>query len=76
MNSYTTIGTCSLCGGRVSVPSIWMGIIPPTPTCESCGATMREHGPVVEMTPARRTVTTSNTIDVGELGDLIRSGKS
>lgn len=42
-----TIGTCSLCGGPVTVPSVWMGVVPPTPTCSSCGATA--HGPVIEM---------------------------
>ena len=44
------IGTCSICGGRVSVPQVWHGIIPPTPTCEACGATAAEtHGPVIPM---------------------------
>ena len=56
----TTIGTCSLCGGRVSAPTVWFGIYPPVPECESCGATKREHGPVVEMEP-RRPVTTRHT---------------
>lgn len=45
-----TIGTCGLCGGRVSVPSVWMGIFPPVPKCDSCGARpKRPHGPVIEM---------------------------
>ena len=44
-----TIGTCSICGGRVTVPHIWGGAIPPTPTCESCGAMAASHGPVIEM---------------------------
>lgn len=49
----TTIGTCSRCGGRVSVPTIWHGVVPPIPTCESCGATKAQpHGPVVPMDPA------------------------
>lgn len=47
-----TIGTCSLCGGAVTVPSLWGGIIPPTPTCSRCGAVPREpHGPVIPMQP-------------------------
>lgn len=45
-----TIGTCSNCGGRVTLPEIWMGVIPPVPTCQSCGATQKQpHGPVIEM---------------------------
>ena len=53
------IGSCSLCGGRVTVPTAWWAIVPPTPTCESCGATARAHGPVIEMQPAPRTFTTN-----------------
>lgn len=48
------IGTCSLCGGAVTVPDIWLGINPPTPTCSSCGAVPIEaHGPVLPMQPRR-----------------------
>ena len=48
------LGTCSLCGGPVEVPDVWLGTIPPTPTCKHCGATKKEpYGPVVPMTPAR-----------------------
>lgn len=46
------IGTCSLCGGRVVVDSVHMSVVPPTPTCERCGAVKAEHGPVIDMTPA------------------------
>lgn len=47
-----SIGTCGNCGGRVSVPDIWHGTVPPTPTCETCGARPRQaHGPVIEMQP-------------------------
>lgn len=35
------IGICGNCGGRVTVPENWMGMYPPTPKCESCGATPR-----------------------------------
>ena len=50
MGEMVSIGTCGRCGGRVSVPRVWMGTIPPTPTCESCGAIPREaHGPVIPM---------------------------
>lgn len=48
--SSRTVGTCSICGGRVSVPDHWMGIYPPVPSCDSCGAHMKQpHGPVVPM---------------------------
>lgn len=50
----TTIGTCSCCGGRVSVPAVFFSVVPPVPTCESCGATKRDHGPVVDMAPRRQ----------------------
>lgn len=47
---HAVIGTCSLCGGPVTVPSVWMGLIPPTPTCSSCGATKKAaYGPVIHM---------------------------
>lgn len=50
MPGHTIIGTCSLCNGAVSVPSIWGGIVPPTPTCNRCGATAKpNHGPVIPM---------------------------
>src|SRR5690606_4841625 len=47
--SKTIMGTCSLCGGRVTVPTVWMGINPPDPTCEQCGAMC--YGPVIDMRP-------------------------
>jgi hypothetical protein len=55
----TTIGTCSICGGPVQVPTHWAATIPPVPTCAHCGATKQDaHGPVIKMRPARQTVTT------------------
>lgn len=46
------IGTCGLCGGRVTVPDVWMGIYPPVPTCESCGAVAQQPQlPVIPMQP-------------------------
>lgn len=54
-----TIGTCSICGGAVTVPTIFHSVVPPVPTCSSCGATARASGPVVPMEPRApvRTVT-------------------
>lgn len=46
---YNTIGTCSICGGPVTVPTVWFEVQPPTPTCKSCGAIA--HGPVIQMKP-------------------------
>ena len=45
------IGTCSRCGGTVTVPDVWGGVIPPTPTCSACGATAAGHGPIIQMNP-------------------------
>lgn len=50
----TTVGTCSICGGPVRVPAVWMGIIPPEPTCASCGAVKADHGPVIQMKPRQK----------------------
>lgn len=50
--SYTIIGTCSICKGPVTVPTVWYGLLPPTPTCRSCGAVPApDHGPVIKMMP-------------------------
>lgn len=47
---HSVVGTCSKCHGPVTVPGIWGGIIPPTPTCARCGAKKREsHGPIIDM---------------------------
>lgn len=46
------IGSCSLCGGAVRVPAVWHGVIPPTPTCERCGAIAAPaQAPVIPMVP-------------------------
>lgn len=50
--SYTSVGSCSICGGQVTLPLSWMGIHPPVPTCRSCGATAAPAGPVIPMVPA------------------------
>lgn len=33
------IGRCSICGGNVTLPTFFASIVPPVPTCQSCGAT-------------------------------------
>src|SRR5690606_38862084 len=50
MNAQT-IGTCSLCGGAVTLPHVWHSVVPPVPTCSTCGATAARHGPVIPMQP-------------------------
>jgi hypothetical protein len=50
------IGTCSICGGAVQIPTMWGGSIPPTPQCSTCGATPEApHGRVIKMVPAKKT---------------------
>lgn len=66
-----TIGTCSICGGRVTEPTVWHGVIPPTPTCESCGAVAAAHGPVIPMQPQRYNITYTGNISP-TLEDLAR----
>ena len=45
----TTLGTCSVCGGRVTVPEAWYSTKPPIPRCESCGATVKQpYGPILQ----------------------------
>ena len=56
-------GKCNLCGGLVTVPSMWGGIIPPTPVCQKCGATAKpvkpinpfDYLPEVDMVPPGKT---------------------
>lgn len=47
--SYSVVGTCSLCGGMVTVPTVWFGVAPPIPICQQCGAHAAAHGPVIPM---------------------------
>lgn len=64
MYDKVVLGTCSLCGGPVSVPAVWHGIVPPKPRCEQCGAVKAdEYGEVIKMRPAPQIVikTTSTT---------------
>lgn len=38
MSYEITVGTCSLCGGRVALSRLWMSTEPQLPRCTSCGA--------------------------------------
>lgn len=56
MENQVTFGTCGICGGAVTVPAVWHGIIPPPKTCSQCGAVAVEsHGPVLPMHPRQYT---------------------
>jgi len=47
-----TIGTCSICGGPVTVPFAWYSVVPPVPSCKRCGAIMKQpEMPVIPMEP-------------------------
>ncbi len=48
-----TVGRCGNCGGVVTVPTAFMSVNPPIPTCESCGATAKTQGPTISMNPGR-----------------------
>jgi len=49
----TVLGKCSCCGGLVMVPGAWAGILPPRPTCSSCGA-VAEDTPNLPVIPTTR----------------------
>ena len=56
------LGTCSICGGPVTVPLVWHGVVPPTPRCATCGAVPQQaHGPIVPMQPGPHIVTGPNS---------------
>lgn len=50
------VGKCSLCGGLVTVPTVFWSVVPPTPTCQKCGAVMDVAAtlPTVPMKPHGR----------------------
>jgi hypothetical protein len=51
---HQIVGKCSLCGGAVTVPTVYHSTVPPTPSCQSCGATKKNDLPIVEMERAPR----------------------
>lgn len=51
-HQHRVVGTCSICGGQVTVPQVWMGTVPPVPTCNKCYATAAPPElPVLPMIP-------------------------
>jgi hypothetical protein len=57
----TKVGTCSICGGQVSVPTYWHCVFPPIPICECCGATAASHGKIIPMIPNKIRITNSDS---------------
>ncbi len=48
----TVVGTCSHCGGKVTLPNVIWSVVPPEPTCETCGAVAQKPQlPVIPMEP-------------------------
>lgn len=45
------VGTCSICGGYVSVQSPCHGVTPLTPTCQKCGAYAKQSYPMLPEIP-------------------------
>lgn len=47
------VGKCSICGGVVSIPTVFWSTVPPVATCEKCGATEDRVAnlPVIPMVP-------------------------
>lgn len=55
--SHHVMGTCSICGGAVTVPAVWYGTRPPVPTCSQCHAVpANAHGPTIPMVRRRQPV--------------------
>ena len=64
------LGTCSLCGGRVSMPDAWSTIAAPQPRCQSCFAVPEQAwGPIIRMRPEMlpNTVSTAEPPDIAAL---------
>lgn len=52
--NMTCLGTCSLCGGPVCVPSVIWSTVAPTPQCLWCGAYVKnDFGPKIDMVPTK-----------------------
>lgn len=57
------IGTCSICGGPVVMPTM---MVNPIACCQQCGAhPTQPHGAVIPMTPRRTTIERDGRETVG-----------
>lgn len=68
------VGTCGACGGRVMVPTVWHGVVPPVPRCKSCKSEVQE-GPVLPMKPRRGVGPVRSFVET-EAADGVRALKS
>ena len=67
------VGNCGLCGARVFMPEVWLGVDPPVPTCESCGATAKNTDmPTLDMErPLYRCTQRVNTAGLDRIREVI-----
>lgn len=78
---YQIIGTCSICGGPVCVPTVWGSICQPIPQCFRCSAIKNDnYGPIIDMKPVQQcvsvwTTTTSSTEYILNEDDTRGEGK-
>lgn len=50
----TVLGTCSICGGPVVVPTVYHSVNRPIPKCKHCGAIEKQNfGPIIPMIPPK-----------------------
>ena len=47
--SETTVGTCSICGGDITLPAVWWYCCTTRLQCSQCGAYPAENKPVIPM---------------------------
>jgi|CXWL01.1.fsa_nt_gi hypothetical protein len=72
-----TIGSCSLCGGRVSTIDEHFPISQPTARCETCGAQpMSQYGPMIPMTPDPNRQAWLGRVSKFNEGSLTREGEA
>lgn len=58
-----TVGTCSICGGRVALDKAWFATTPQLPKCTNCGAIPEKpYGPVIPMKKSNNSVALENLI--------------
>lgn len=49
------IGTCSLCGGDVCLPTVWWSVLRPMPACIKCDAVVDHRKTMPEIPMCDRT---------------------
>jgi len=51
MDNSKIVGSCSICGGLVTIPNYLHSVTKPIPICQNCGATMKL--PEIPMVPMK-----------------------